>query len=925
MNSRVLIGLLGLTLLSPAPQASGSRANPAGPSVQDGCRAPAPAASSQPNIFTAAQEADLGDAVAERIEPALRVIEDDAINAHLRQIGEQLVSHLPQNGLRISFSLIDLPEANALVLPGGRVFVTRKLVGFTQTEDELASVLGHELGHLVARQQSVQLTKQLAEVVGVNEVGDRQDIFEKYNRMMDNAARKPGAFKSASHTDKDQLEADRLGVFVVAAAGYDPQAHVGLFDRFAHTEGNTGSFLSALFGTTSPDARRLGELIKSTAALPASCSRPFAHDPAAYREWQRQVISFAGPGRKESLQGVLARTPLTPPLRGEVTHLRFSPDGRHLLAQDDAGIIVLSRDPMAVEFRIAAADAEPAHFTPDSSAVVFHTPDLRVERWSLATRKPDDVRDIARRDACITSELSPDGRILACMDGSFGLWILDVATGEPVFQKKALTTSQFVSDAPLAFSPDGRYVVAGYRGFVITRGSDEGAFVYDLRDRKPVNLKWETGRLLSASFAFLAPDRVVGLNPEEPAKSAIVTFPGGQVVERLELSRSAIAAASRGHHVLLRPFQKYAVGVLDLSSKLVVKGNALAAFDLYDDVFATERGTGDIGLYAVDGNRVLASVTLPDSAFGRIRAASISADLKWLAVSESTRGGVWDLGGGTRAVQMRGFRGAAFDSAGALLADMPKDGTTPRSIVRLDPANRQLGDEGEIKDRLAVQSGRWLISERPIPANARTPTGAEFEVRDVTRSMRLWTRSFPKDPPDVWVNAGSDSIVFGWPANSTPGRDRIREDEALRTRTDLRDLDGDYLFDVLEAERGIVRGRLLIETGKGSFRARDVLAAGDWVIVSDSLGRVLVYSLATGELKGYAFGGRPVVNLAAGLMAVDVGGGRVVVYELASMRRRREYTFTHEAALTAFSADGSRLFVLTADQIAYVLDLTSSS
>jgi hypothetical protein len=82
-----------------------------------------------------------------------------------------------------------------------------------------------------------------------------------------------------------------------------------------------------------------------------------------------------------------------------------------------------------------------------------------------------------------------------------------------------------------------------------------------------------------------------------------------------------------------------------------------------------------------------------------------------------------------------------------------------------------------------------------------------------------------------------------------------------------------------------------------------------------------VYVLSTGELKGYAFGGDAVVNAASGLMAVDVGGGRLALYDMASMKRRDEFTFVRPIQLIAFTPDGSRLFVLTQDQTTFVLEV----
>src|SRR5262249_19829821 len=88
---------------------------------QSACKAPAPPVSKQPNIFTEAQENDLGDAVAERTDREVRIIENEELTARLQQIGDRLVRHLPPTELRIRFSIVDMPDANAFVLPGGRV------------------------------------------------------------------------------------------------------------------------------------------------------------------------------------------------------------------------------------------------------------------------------------------------------------------------------------------------------------------------------------------------------------------------------------------------------------------------------------------------------------------------------------------------------------------------------------------------------------------------------------------------------------------------------------------------------------------------------------------------------------------------------------------------------------------------------------
>src|SRR6185295_8710179 len=117
---------------------------------------------------------------------------------------------------------------------------------------------------------------------------DRADIQDKFNKLMDNAGRKPGAFKG--NADDEQVEADQMGLYAASAAGYDPQALVKFLDRLMGTKGNTGSFFSNLFGTTSPDSIRLRELLKNAQTLPAACVEARKSGQSdAFEQWRSTV------------------------------------------------------------------------------------------------------------------------------------------------------------------------------------------------------------------------------------------------------------------------------------------------------------------------------------------------------------------------------------------------------------------------------------------------------------------------------------------------------------------------------------------------------------------------------------------------------------------------------------------------------------
>ncbi len=139
----------------------------------------------------------------------------------------------------------------------------------------------------------------------------------------------------------------------------------------------------------------------------------------------------------------------------------------------------------------------------------------------------------------------------------------------------------------------------------------------------------------------------------------------------------------------------------------------------------------------------------------------------------------------------------------------------------------------------------------------------------------------------------------------------------------MRDHKGAYLLEVLDATTGNLRGQLLIDTGKGSFRVTRTFAEGDWVLVGDNENRTGVYSLSTGEQKAILFGTYSMLSTAAGILLVENETGQIDVYDLKSLEKRALLTFPYHISAWAFSADGKRLFILTANQIAYIFDSQS--
>jgi len=667
-------------------------------------------------------------------------------------------------------------------------------------------------------------------------------------------------------------------------------------------------------------------------------------------------VAYSGLGRKESLHNVLTRRTLEPPLQSDLTHLRFSPDGKYVLAQDDSSIFVLRRQPFESLFRIDVDEAQPAEFTSDSKSIVFFNDSLRVEKWDVEEKERTSVYELVLQKSCIQSALSPDGASLACLTDNLDLMLYDVATSAEIFAKKTFYTLDIfeffnfqlnlilgneVRLVQMVFSPDGKYLLAARRST---------ALMVDLQAKAAVPLPGPVKKLLQRTFAFLGPEKLIGVGDARGEKTQVVKFPTGEVLTELAVGGAFLYSPGGGNYVVLRPIAKYPVGVMDLATKKIFIANRSSAFDIYERLYLSERRNGELGLYNADNDQPVGVVQLPRSPFGRLRAVAVSDDLNWLAVSQRSRGAIWNLVRNQRPYHTRGFRGAFFEGTAALYADYPEFETEARGISRLDLAKPELKqvlalgkppkkeeddsaegakdkkkekkkEEPEEEQGRTTQYGQYLLTFRPMKKGSfNFSENVRMEVKDVRNGSVLWSQSFGKETPDLYVFVQGNTMVYLWPLASKAAKAQINEDSGMKQRlAAMKEKQGDYYLEVLDGRTGETSGRLLIETGKGSFRISTVFSVGDRVIVADTENRVLVYSLSDGELKGRIFGAHATVNSKNGLLCAENETGKLAIYELATMQKRDEFVFASPVSWAQFSPDGSKLLVLTANQTAFVL------
>ncbi len=878
------------------------------------------------NIFTDQQEVDLGDAMGESFASEVSLIDDPTLTAHLDELGARLASYLPPNNLRFRFFLVELPEVNAFSLSGGRIYVARKMVALTRTDDELAGVLAHEMGHIVTHQHAIYMTLALKQVLGVTQVDDRADIYDKFHRLLENMRRKPVHISGES--EADQYIADQVALFAMARAGFAPQSYVYLWDRFNATHGKTGSWLSDMFGQTKPEQRRLRELVKSVSAMPVECARIAPSSAAAFEEWQARVVASSSVTHTESLPGLLLRQKLAQTLRPDINNLRFSPDGKFVLAQDDGGIHILTRDPFQFLFFIESPNADKASFTPDSKSVVFKTPSLRVETWDIVTQKRTSIHEMLLRVRCLQSQLSPDGLYMACLDHEFALSLFEVASGNQIANKKGfveirnvffwllfvLAVSESNSNVKLVnltFSPDGHYFLAG---------SFMSSFAFDLLSKHETGMPSSIRNATREEFTFIDDHRILALDSSSPRKSPLLQFPSGERLQEVFLGAQLnLAPAAHGNYVRMGPLKSAKLGFMDLSTGRLVTEIKNDSGDIYDNTVAFEEIDGRIVLSELPSAKVLARAQLTQSRLGDNHAITASSDFNWLAVSTRSRGAVWDISHNTRVQHVRGFTTGWFADDHMLYADFPKLDKQERSIVRLDDKGNA-STTFSIGELMAAQDGPYVLVRTPPRDNQYMRKNWTYDLKDLRTNSIVWSHRFPHEYPSLSWTPDYSAVLMGWSASSDAAHEELKQFPDLKKTAEKEDM----FYELFDVRTNTLRGKLLVKTNKASFNVMNAVVEGDSVAVQVSQNRTLIYSLSSEKEIGHVFGHSPVISTAAGAYAVSTAEGAVNIHDLLNSQLRRSYKFPVSVAYKRFSPDGKRLFVLTRDQTAYILDLTAA-
>ena len=236
------------------------------------------------------QEVQMGQQYATEINAQLPIVQDPELNRYINVLGDSIARLTSRADLDWHFFIVDSKEVNAFAVPGGFVYVNRGLIERTDQMDEVAGVLGHEIGHVVRRHTVKQMEKAQGANIGVTLACVLTSVCN--SQVAGAAINIAGGAVFARFSRQDEAEADQEGFNNVVRANISPVGMVTMFQKLIAERKSRPGGVEAWFRTHPLEEDRVAAIQARINQLPRATLARLGTDTRNFHTFKARLQSL---------------------------------------------------------------------------------------------------------------------------------------------------------------------------------------------------------------------------------------------------------------------------------------------------------------------------------------------------------------------------------------------------------------------------------------------------------------------------------------------------------------------------------------------------------------------------------------------------------------------------------------------------------
>ena len=243
-------------------------------------------------------ERAIGSANAAQVDSQLPIVHDTAVDRFVTELGRSMASRTSRADLDWRFAVVNSSEVNAFALPGGFIYVNRGAIEQADRLDEIAGIMGHEIGHVVKRHSVQQIQGKERQAVELVLLCTLTRICHTIGGRL--AVQVGADALSAKYSQHDEAEADSEGVVNTLRVGIDPEGLPAFFEKLFEEQKRQPSLVQAFFSTHPSDESRVAATRRQIAGLRIDPKKDLVRDTPEFHAIQALVRAWPAPPKPDS-------------------------------------------------------------------------------------------------------------------------------------------------------------------------------------------------------------------------------------------------------------------------------------------------------------------------------------------------------------------------------------------------------------------------------------------------------------------------------------------------------------------------------------------------------------------------------------------------------------------------------------------------